>query len=235
LSIFGMTKKKAIATLQKAYQSGDFTKAISAYEEMIKKTPEDAEIHNDLGTMYLETKQLKESENCFRKAFDLSENGVSLNNLGRVYLAKGEHTKAMEYFRKAHELDPTDAQPWYNISICYRESGKMEDAFNELNKFLDAFPDHANGHSDLGIFLYDKGDIEGALTHYERSIQLAPNNIIGRVNIIKPLCDLKRFPDSKPHLEVIASTGINVRVDASDGKMKIFFNDNLFHECEYEN
>lgn len=231
MSIFGITKKKAIAKFQKACQSGDFSQAIPAYKELITKTPDDYELFNDLGVMYLETKHLKESEECLRKAVELSENAVHLNNLGRVYLAQGNHPQAMDVFQKAHELDPTDPQPWYNISVCYLAQDRKEDAFNELKQFLESFPKHANGHINLGILLDDMGDKESALKCYEESIYLDPNNWIGRANIIKLLCDLNRFPDSKPHLEAFAATGVNVRVNASDGKVQIFFDKDLFHEC----
>lgn len=232
MSIFGITKKKALALFREACQTGNFSKAIPAYEKLITKINGDHELYNDLGFMYLELKQFKKSEENFKKAVELSENAINCNNLGRAYLAQGNNMDAMDSFQKARKLDSTDPQPWYNIIVCYQEQNRKEDAFNELNKFLKSFPKHSNGLNNLGNHLIEKGDMESALKSYEKCIESDPGNFIGRANIIKTLCDLNRFQESKPYLEAFAASGVNVKVDASDGRLKIFFNDRLFHECD---
>ena len=51
-----------------------------------------------------------------------------------------------------------------------------EAAINAFGKLLESYPDCASAHRDLGTLNYKIGDQEKALAHYEKAVQLAPND-----------------------------------------------------------
>jgi tetratricopeptide (TPR) repeat protein len=62
-------------------------------------------------------------------------------------------------------------------------SSNPEDAIAALKNMVDAFPDFAQAHNDLGVLYYRAGDKQTALWHYEQAVQLEPGNITFKKNL----------------------------------------------------
>jgi tetratricopeptide (TPR) repeat protein len=69
--------------------------------------------------------------------------------------------KAEKVYQDAHELI---------------KSGRDKEGISALERLLEAYPDYALAHNDLGVFCYNEGNKEEALEHYERATQLEPYN-----------------------------------------------------------
>jgi len=53
-----------------------------------------------------------------------------------------------------------------------------EDRTASLLKVLELYPDHAPAHHDLGGAYYQNGDNDNALVHYEKAVEIDPDNVI---------------------------------------------------------
>ena len=53
-----------------------------------------------------------------------------------------------------------------------------EDLTASLQKVLELYPDHAPAHHDLGGAYYQNGDNDNALVHYEKAVEIDPDNVI---------------------------------------------------------
>jgi tetratricopeptide (TPR) repeat protein len=62
-------------------------------------------------------------------------------------------------------------------------SSNPEAAIAALKNLVDAFPDFAQAHNDLGVLTYQAGDKQTALAHYEKAAQLDPGNITFKKNL----------------------------------------------------
>jgi tetratricopeptide (TPR) repeat protein len=230
--LFGTTKSKANKLLARALQTGDFAAAISAFEKLRKKNPHDHEVLNNLGVAYLESGDNKSAASTFGDAIELNENGLLWNNLGRALLHQKQHDDARRAFSRARELDDSDAQSWYNLTVCMREQGDNAESLNELERFLEKFPKHANGLNDRGCFYDEAGQKDAAIECFSNSITANPDHVPSRLNLIRMLCDSGRFPESTSHLEHLARIGMHVKVDANDKGVKIELNGKTFYNAK---
>lgn len=220
---------RARSRFVKAWRAGDWESAIKACEQLLKEYPQDYQLHNNLGAACLEAGDATRAESSFRRANELSEHAVHWNNLGRALLWKGGHADAEAAFRRASELDRSDPQPQYNLTVCLREAGRTGEAVEALRRFLMAFPDHAGGHNDWACLTEERGDREQALASFARSVELAPAYLPARLNLIRLLCDLGRYPEATPHLRAVAVGGVQVRVNATDSVLEIDLDGKSFY------
>jgi tetratricopeptide (TPR) repeat protein len=104
----------------------DQQKAIDTYQKALQLTPNDASLHNNLGTIYADMGKVAEAQTEFQKAADLNPAGASgyYYNLGVVMVNQGKMDEASTALKKATDLDPTNANAfyWYGMALL----GKAE-------------------------------------------------------------------------------------------------------------
>ena len=204
-----------------AYDAGDWAAAISACETLLEDAPNDPKTHNDLGVAFLEAGHFERAERCFRRANELREHAIHHNNLGRALLAAGRHEASGAAFRRASELDPSDPQPRYNQTIWLRTVGRRDEAAEELRRFVAEFPNHAGGWNDLGSYWEEQGDREQALASYLRGATLTPGHLPVRLNLVRLMCEMERYPEATPHLRALATLGLTVQVRTTASELEI--------------
>ena len=222
-------KRRLRTQFAQAWRAGDWRAAIAVGELLLKETPDDPEFLNNLGAALLEAGEVVQAEASFRRATTLRENAIPYNNLGRALMKCGRHSEANAAFHRASELEPSDPQPRYNRLICLRETAQSEKADAELRRFVSEFPRHPAGLNDLGCLADEHGNREQALTCFMASVEISPHYLPARLNLIRVLCDLGRFPEAVPHLQILAASGMQVRVDATDALVEIDLNGQPFY------
>ncbi len=225
---FQMTKAKANSKLEKAFQNRNFEGAIKAFKTLIESDSDDHELYNNLGIALLESGDYQKSIFYFNKGVQRFDLCVLWNNLGRALLKQSKHDEAQDAFNHARQLDSTDPQPWYNLTVSLRDQGRTEESFNDLLDFIQEFPDHANGLNDLGCHLLEQGKVDKAIGYLEHATITNPNYSPARLNLIQAFCECRRFPESTPHLEVIAQSGVEVKVNADEENVSIVMNGQQF-------
>jgi tetratricopeptide (TPR) repeat protein len=97
--------------LQKQYQA----KALDYYNKDLALDPNDAALHNNLGSLYANMGKTEDAAAEFKKAAELDPLHASgyYYNLGAIMVNKGQMDAAAEALKKATEIDPTNAMAWY--------------------------------------------------------------------------------------------------------------------------
>jgi tetratricopeptide (TPR) repeat protein len=114
-----------------------------------------------------EIKELK--RNLFLNSKDVS----SLVNLAGIYVNnKQELGVAEDYLREALAIDPTYVPAWYNLGILYGDAGKIDIAAQYYQKAIEIDPTYADAYYNLAA-IEEKTDIESALTHFRKFLEIA--------------------------------------------------------------
>lgn len=95
----------------------------------------------------------------------------------RAYKAaeEGRHEDAIRDYTLCINLDPNDADAYYNRGICYNQSKQYEQSIKDYDKVIELNPHHTLAHNNRGNSYVSLGKIEQALQDYHKAIELDPN------------------------------------------------------------
>jgi tetratricopeptide (TPR) repeat protein/tRNA A-37 threonylcarbamoyl transferase component Bud32 len=111
----------------------------------------------------------------------------------------GEGEEALGLLARVRERHPDDF--WLNFTLGTRlavpkerynkerDSTKQEEAIGYYRAALAIKPDSSATHSNLGVALHGKGDLEGAIRSYRAAIRLEPRLVKAHVNLGNALRD----------------------------------------------
>jgi len=124
----------------------DQQKAIDTYQKAMQLAPNDAALHNNLGSIYAEMGKVTEAQTEFQKAADLNPAGASgyYYNLGVVMVNQGKMDEASAALKKATDLDPTNANAfyWYGMALLGKAQYKPDGTVVPVPGTVEAFQNY---------------------------------------------------------------------------------------------
>jgi len=111
--------KNQIAVMLRLADSYDkarqFDKAMENYQKVAALTPNDANVHNAMGSVYAETGKIPEAQAEFQKSAELDPANAAraYYNLGAIMTNSGKLDEAAAAFKKATEVDPKYADAYF--------------------------------------------------------------------------------------------------------------------------
>lgn len=78
---------------------------------------------------------------------------------------------------------PGKARPRYNLSLLYRDQGRMDLARAEWERIIVIDPAFSQAYNHLGILAYLNGEQEKALRYYLRAVETGPQNAEAQYNL----------------------------------------------------
>jgi tetratricopeptide (TPR) repeat protein len=92
---------------------------------------------------------------------------------GASYSHDGKYALAMKDFQKAAELgDPVSTA--YELGLLYHRNRELSKAKAEFDRFLVRFPNHPGALEKRARLLAELGDVQGAVSDYERMFEVTP-------------------------------------------------------------
>jgi len=134
------------------------------------------------GKLLNEAIEIEPENQSFR---DESERLSELNTLmskGKRQLQNGDADEAFETFRIALDKFPNYPGAAFSIGVTHLRAKKFEDAVTYFRKTIDIYPDHPKAHSAInnvaknyflmGLQLYKRGDLDGALSSWSNALDV---------------------------------------------------------------
>lgn len=114
--------------------------AMSAYNAVLEKSPEDGHALMGMGGALLQAGKLQEAYQALAKAAPLVNTAIAYNRLGVVQVMLGRVSDALASFEQAHELDAGDADISTNVALAAVLSGNHDRAIGVMRELVDANP-----------------------------------------------------------------------------------------------
>jgi tetratricopeptide (TPR) repeat protein len=105
-----------LARLADSYsRAKEYDQAIATYQKALQTSPDDAALHNNLGSVYATSGKLTEAQAQFEKAaqLDPTNAGRYYFNIGAIMYNSGKMDDALTAFEKVISLDPKNAEAYY--------------------------------------------------------------------------------------------------------------------------
>ena len=135
------------------------TKKIEAakelYTQLATRFPEEADVHNGIGYLYLSLDKPYLATKSFETALTLEEeNSKALGGIALAMDTAGEHDKAHDHYRRAIKADPNNLTYQNNLALSLALVGRLEQSI-AMFEIITAHPKATAQHrQNLGVGLW---------------------------------------------------------------------------------
>lgn len=181
-SLANVAKFNAIldTTYQQAvtlHQQQQFTLAEAKYQELLTWRTEDARVWTNLGILYYQVGNYRESLKTIWQALERDkESDIVYYYLGLVYDNLRQGQQAIAAFQKALEVNPHLIEAYHRLGHQWVISGDFEQAISLYQKAIEQNPDDASLYHQFGNLLLESEQVEAAITAYQTALNLDPEN-----------------------------------------------------------
>src|SRR2546422_8925907 len=103
----------------------------------------------------------------FRSILSNSQSAKNLNDEGYSLWSQVKTESAFALFRKAVALDPSLAEPHYNLGVIMGQQGKLAEAQDEFRRAIQLHLTLAKAHYNLGVVYARTGRLQEARLELE--------------------------------------------------------------------
>jgi tetratricopeptide (TPR) repeat protein len=107
--------------------------------------------------------------------------------LGYLYSETGQTEKAISSYLRAADLDPSDVNLYYNLSILHERAGKKDQAFIFLEKAVGLKPEDSESRLRLAEGSLDQGELSKAERHLREVLSKNPSSVRALLLMIRVL------------------------------------------------
>ncbi|MDH4161424.1 MAG: tetratricopeptide repeat protein [Nitrospirota bacterium] len=175
---------------------------VALWEDTVRKSPNSAKAHTNLGTMYLEQDRLDEALDQFQTVLRIDPGGYrSRRNIIITYVRQGRFEDAADEFRKTLSDGVDAVQAHKRLGDLYMENGAIKQASEEYQIALRQEPNNIEIRYDLGNAFAQLGSREGAIAAYQEVIRQVPGHSEARNNLAGVYAQLGRYDDALRELQ----------------------------------
>src|SRR3954467_7290426 len=188
----------------------EYAWARRSFEQALVLEPEHEDGLAGLGETLLKLGQGEAAERCFRRTLELGyaddvdlmlQIGRSLFREGSLRDNQGFFETAKEFFETASQQVPDSAEAIACVGYAQHRLGDDDGAIGSLRRSLQLDSDHAEARIYLANILYDQGEYEAALYHFERTNPEDHWDELGIWRLIELKRSLYRLDENDPELK----------------------------------
>ena len=172
-----LAPRLALARIYMLDQRADDATAVIA--EIEKSTPQNAEVANVIGLLYLEASRYDEAGARFKKAIDIdSKNEQYWMNQARVQLALDRRVQARESLEKAHGVNPDSIMVIAALAMLDVRDGRPAAGAQRIAELRKLHPDDPSLMALEGDYYAANHDFEAASRSFDAAIAIRPSAAI---------------------------------------------------------
>lgn len=149
--------------------------AISHFEFVLSKEPENYKAYWQLAIVYLDKSEYDKSWEMVKKWLSINKKYVlGLVTMGNLLFETGNPSQSIKYHKKALSYNPKDIQALIGLGNSLYEAGEPANAISYYKKAIEIDESLSDVHYNLGNAMYLIEDTDGAIKHYRIAIKLNP-------------------------------------------------------------
>ncbi len=171
-----LAARRRLEAAVRAHRAGRVREAAAAYDELLRRDPDNADVMQRFGAALAELGRTEEGAQWMARSLELEpDRPTVLINLARALLALGRYEDALRCGDRAVSLDGTVAGAYRVRAAALTALGRREDALASSGQAVRLAMRDATAHLELGLALGAVGRVEDALACSARAIALDPN------------------------------------------------------------
>ena len=103
--------------------------------------------------------------------------------LGRISKDKGDYAAAAEYYEALTQLDPYEANHFYQLGVSYQMLQRLQDAAKSYRGALKIDANNFGSNMNLGLVYWALGDTDNAVRFTRRAAEINPNSAEAQANM----------------------------------------------------
>jgi tetratricopeptide (TPR) repeat protein len=165
-------------------QSNIWLNEITLWEDTVKKSPQKARPHLNLGIAYKNAGFVEKAMAQCRESFRVDPNySRGQCNLGAMLFEQGKVEEALKELEEAAKKTSSLPELHNNLGIVYRQKGRTFDAIRSFKKAIAMDPQYVNAYQNLGDLYYQSGRIEDAIGTYLKLLSMTPDDPSAHANL----------------------------------------------------
>ncbi len=157
-------------------KAGDAAGAVRAYQQAIAQTPDDEDLHFNLGIAYARLGNVTNAEHEYQEALRLLPDYPEVhNNLGNLLMRLGRPAEAEEHFNEAIKLMPEYAQAHNNLGILRQRRGQTNEALLCFQKAVELETNNYEAHFNLATAYLQRNEREKGIEQLRETLRINPS------------------------------------------------------------
>jgi tetratricopeptide (TPR) repeat protein len=164
---------------------GRWDEAIESYEQGLRRSSDNAELHGALGTVLAKRGESAKAMQHLREAIRLGNSfQPALHvSLGGLFAEAGRLEEARKEYDKVLAVQPKHPGARNNLAIALYRAGEVEEAEDLLTGLVEDMPNNADGHNNLAAIAVERQQWAQAEKHARRTLELDPSSVQGWNNL----------------------------------------------------
>ena len=155
------------------YFQGDYTQAITYYQEALQINPNSALAYRNLGAAYGLLSQYQAAVKYYQEALNIEPNYAEAHyGIGYYYLGLGQYQEAIKHNQKLLQLSPDNIDAFLNIGLAYEKLGQYQQAIKYYQQTLNLDPNFGKGYYNLGFAYKSLGQYQKARENWLKAKEL---------------------------------------------------------------
>lgn len=157
-------------------KAGNFNGAIEAYKEGIRLSPNDEDLHFNLGIAYVKSGNVTNAETEYREALRLLPDYPEVhNNFGNLLMRQGRIEEAKQHFEEALKGMPEYAQAHNNMGILHQSQKETNEALACFQKAVQYDTNYWEAHFNLASAYLRINEKEKAIAELRETLRINPS------------------------------------------------------------
>ena len=196
---------------RKDLAQGKAAEAKPAFEELLRRYPNDADLHLFLGMSLLRLRDPQGAILSIKRAIAINGDHVDARTLlGYVELeVRGDVAAAIQEYRKVIELRPNSPEAHVNLAVAQKKQGDLEAAVVSLNKALEIKADNVGALTTRGGIFAELGRWSEARRDFEQALKINPRDDGALYGLSQALREAKEYAGAQSALSDLISRSGN--------------------------